>query len=111
MGAESSLYEPQTSSSTAPETASTKESAMAVETSTHQVEDDKDDPLPAFVHDDQAIQMNRQYGKTGNKVVLDFSKGNDQAKIVVYSATDDHAVDKKTEIEVPSIPSKMSFAD
>ena len=36
----------------------------------------------SMINDDQAIDLKRKYGK--DRVVLDFSKGNDEAKIIVY---------------------------
>ena len=41
------------------------------------------DDFKAIMNDNQAIEMKQRYGKHG-KVVLDFSKGNDNAKIIVY---------------------------
>ena len=51
--------------------------------------------LKSLINDDQAIEMKQRYGN--NRVVLDFSKGNDDAKIIVYD--DKHAsIEKRNKI-------------
>lgn len=50
--------------------------------------------LKSLINDDQAIEMKQRYGN--NRVVLDFSKGNDDAKIIVY---DKHSsIEKRNKI-------------
>ena len=51
--------------------------------------------LKSLINDDQAIEMKQRYGN--NRVVLDFSKGNDDAKIIVYD--DKHpSIEKRDKI-------------
>lgn len=53
--------------------------------------------LKSLINDNQAIELKRKYGKHG-KVVLDFSKGNDDAKIIVYDFHRHPSVDKRSRI-------------
>lgn len=63
--------------------------------------------LKSLINDDQAISLKRKFGDS-RKVVLDFSKGNNQAKIIVY----DHnplskQVDKRSKMRKKIIKSRI----